>query len=398
MKAPRFEYIVVGAGMMGAAAARHLSEESGDVALIGPPEPEKRENHGGVFGSHYDESRIVRTLDTDKRWGLFAARSIARFRDLERRSGVTFYHEVGHLAVSPDDDDPENYCNHIDRVASTVPADYDRLDDSGLRARFPYLRIPAGHQGRYQATVGGTINPRALVRAQIKVATDQGTRYLPRVVTEITPTPSGCTIKTEGGPELEGEKVLVAAGAFTNQRGLLPEALDLSLMGRTVLHLELDEPDLNRMGGIPSIIYRPANERRRSYILPPTQYPNGKHYLKIGSSLNVENPLASVEEVKAWFRTNGNPAVAELLDEIVREIFPDINPLSTHTETCVNSYANQTLPYICKLPNNNLYVLTGMNGGTAKSSDEYGYIAAQMLRLADWKYDVPSSEFGVITR
>ena len=112
----------------------------------------------------------------------------------------------------------------------------------------------------------------------------------------------------------------------------------------------------------------------------------------------MENPLASVEEVKAWFRTNGNPAVAELLEEIIREIFPAINPLSTHTETCVNSYANQTLPYIGKLPNNNLYVLTGMNGGTAKSSDEYGYIAAQMLRLADWKYNVPSSEFGVITR
>ena len=39
--APRFKYIVVGAGMMGAAAARHLSEESGDVALIGPPEPDR---------------------------------------------------------------------------------------------------------------------------------------------------------------------------------------------------------------------------------------------------------------------------------------------------------------------------------------------------------------------
>ena len=398
MKAPRFEYIVVGAGMMGAAAARHLSEESGDVALIGPPEPQKRENHGGVFGGHYDESRIVRTLDTDERWGLFATRSIARFRDLEQRSGISFYREVGHLAVSPTGDDPGNYCRQIDRVASTVPADYARLDESDLRERFLYLRIPEVHQGRYQSTVGGFINPRALVRAQIKVATDQGTRYLPQEVTAINPAPRGCTVKIDDGTELEGEKVLVAAGAFANQAGLLPEALDLSLMGRTVLHLELGEQDLHTLKGMPSIIYRPVNERRRSYILPPTRYPNGKHYLKIGSSLNVENPLASVEEVKAWFRTNGNPEVAELLEEIVREIFPDINPLSTHTETCVNSYANQTLPYICKLPNNNLYVLTGMNGGTAKSSDEYGYIAAQMLRLADWKYDVPSSEFGVITR
>ena len=392
-KGQRYQYIVVGAGMMGTAAARHLSESCRGVALIGSPEPVDRESHEGVFGSHYDESRIVRTLDTDEHWGLFAARSLARFRDLEGRSGVSFYREVGHLAVSPIDDDPANYCNRVDRVAVTVPASYERLDRSALERRFPYLKVPPGHGGRYQSTVGGYIDPRALVRAQITVATDQGAQYLPRLVTRIRTTSRSCAIETEGGLVLEGEKVLVAAGAFANRPGLLPKALDLSLMGRTVLYLELGERDLNQMAGMPSIICRPAEEDLRSYILPPARYPDGRHYLKIGSSLEIEDPLENAAAAAEWFRSSGNPAVAKYLAEIVQKIFPTIEPLSTHTKTCVNAYATGKLPYIEKMPGHNIYLLAGMNGGSAKSSDEYGFIAAQMLRHEEWHYDVPSDLF-----
>ena len=49
---------VIGRGMIGAAAARHLSKMGHDVALIGPDEPADFSRHDGVFGSHYDEGRI----------------------------------------------------------------------------------------------------------------------------------------------------------------------------------------------------------------------------------------------------------------------------------------------------------------------------------------------------
>src|SRR5919108_2191049 len=97
----QYDYIVVGKGLMGAAAARHLSAHSPSVALVGPDEPADRPSHGGVFGSHNDEGRITRILDRDRIWALLAQRSIARYRDIEERSGVPFYHEVGHLMVGP---------------------------------------------------------------------------------------------------------------------------------------------------------------------------------------------------------------------------------------------------------------------------------------------------------
>lgn len=68
----RYEYIVVGKGLMGAAAARHLSAHSPNIALVGPDEPADRPSHGGVFGSHYDEGRITRILDPDRIWALLA--------------------------------------------------------------------------------------------------------------------------------------------------------------------------------------------------------------------------------------------------------------------------------------------------------------------------------------
>ncbi|MEM1281723.1 MAG: FAD-dependent oxidoreductase, partial [Cyanobacteria bacterium P01_H01_bin.152] len=48
-----YDYIVVGRGLMGAAAARHLSSWGHRVALIGPDEPPNRKTHPGIFASHY---------------------------------------------------------------------------------------------------------------------------------------------------------------------------------------------------------------------------------------------------------------------------------------------------------------------------------------------------------
>jgi len=54
---------VIGRGLIGSAAARHLAKAGHAVTLIGPDEPADRKAHRGVFASHYDEGRITRALD-----------------------------------------------------------------------------------------------------------------------------------------------------------------------------------------------------------------------------------------------------------------------------------------------------------------------------------------------
>ena len=96
-----FRTIIVGCGLLGAAAARHLAAMDEGVAVIGPQEPADKVRHEGVFASHYDEGRITRTIDRDPVWARLANRSIARYAEIERESGIDFFTEAGALLVMP---------------------------------------------------------------------------------------------------------------------------------------------------------------------------------------------------------------------------------------------------------------------------------------------------------
>jgi glycine/D-amino acid oxidase-like deaminating enzyme len=91
---------VIGRGMIGSAAARHLSK-MGHVALIGPDEPADLLRHNGVFGSHYDEGRIMRRFDPEPFWVQMNCAAISRYDEISAESGVEFYREVGVLHVGP---------------------------------------------------------------------------------------------------------------------------------------------------------------------------------------------------------------------------------------------------------------------------------------------------------
>jgi sarcosine oxidase len=90
---------VIGRGLIGSAAARHLCKMGHDVALIGPDEPTDFSHHDGVFGSHYDEGRITRRFDPEPFWLQMNCAAISRYGEISAESGVEFYREVGALHV-----------------------------------------------------------------------------------------------------------------------------------------------------------------------------------------------------------------------------------------------------------------------------------------------------------
>ncbi|XP_060073896.1 uncharacterized protein LOC132553653 [Ylistrum balloti] len=78
-----YDLCVIGAGLIGSAAARHASQQNGTkVCLIGPEEPQERslESTREIFGAHYDEGRITRCSDPDPVWAALAQRSGDYFR------------------------------------------------------------------------------------------------------------------------------------------------------------------------------------------------------------------------------------------------------------------------------------------------------------------------------
>lgn len=359
---------VIGRGLIGSAAARHLAKQGHSVSLIGPSEPDNRADHDGVFASHYDEGRITRRLDPHPVWAELADASIARYSEIEQESGIAFFGNVGAMIAA------EVGTPYMDRVEAVLGA-YDALscEGEGLEARFPYLSFPNVMRVHYEPKNAGHVSPRKLVAAQSEAARRHGAAIIDEVVTAISENSGRARIVTDKGEHFF-DRVLVAAGGFSNT--ILPVQLDLRVLGRTVSFYELKEPEIERLRGMPSIVYRPL-DGGDPYILPPIKYPNGKTYLKIGGEPE-DLQLDGIGALKAWFKTDGQKVAAAYQHHTIEALIPDLAYTSVHTEACVVSYTRTGLPYIDAI-SECISVATGACGAGAKSSDELGRIASETL-------------------
>jgi sarcosine oxidase len=389
----RFKYIVVGRGMMGAAAARHLSQWTDGVALIGPDEPANPARHEGVFGSHYDEARITRTIDPDPVWARLANRSIARYGEIEAQSGVKFYHPVGCLMVGPARSTGHSYLIGTCNAAAELGVDIEMLDDGQLADRFSYFGFEPGCEGVYQANDAGYVNPRALVAAQSVIAEKQGVSRIGEVVVSVREGQGGAVVTTAEGNIYEADRVLLAAGGFSTAEGLLPRRVQMSVYARTVTFFHIPDEELDNFSGMPSLIYEPRDPGDHIYLLPPVRYPDGKVYLKIGGD-NSDKLVTSDEDMRAWFRSGGRETVRDHHAKIIETLVPGIDRSRISTGACVVSKTDTGYPSIAFTDSPNIAVLTGGCGTAAKSSDEIGRLGAELIfhgEIQDDAYGVPFS-------
>ncbi len=386
-----YAYIVIGKGLLGAAATRHLSATNQRVAVIGPDEPPNRAHHQGVFGSHYDEGRITRILDPNRIWALLAQRSIARYRDIEERSGIPFYYDVGHLMVGAPGR-PDNFVENVQQVASELDVAYDTYTDATLTERFPYLAFESGSVGMYQPHTAGHVSPRSQVRAQAAAAQKQGATLIAETVNALHQTADYVDVRTDEGNTYRAENVLVATGGFSNVKPLLPRPLAMQVYARTTVLMELDMAEMERLRTMPSIIYKPRDLASRCYILPPIRYPDGNYYLKIGGGYD-DPTLSTLADLQDWFRSPGSETSARRLIDILHTVVRDLRPVSIHTDACVTTGTPTGQIYAERLQGGRIGILVGGNGSAAKSADEIGRLGALMMQHKDWAYDLSPESF-----
>lgn len=373
-----FSFIIIGHGMMGAAAARHLSSMVPGVALIGPLEPVDRKTHSGVFSSHYDEARITRTFDDNPVWSMLATRSIERYAALEAESGIRFFHAVGCLFSGPAPSGPEVYLGRALAVKDDLGLDVETIPHADLSARFPLMRFPAGHTGYLEHRHAGHVNPRALVRAQAKVAAAQGTAMIAETVVAVHDRGDHAEVVTAEGNTYSAGKVLVAAGGFTNLHALLPRPVEMSVRSRTVVFFELSQDQQAAIGPMPSTVVFAERDEDLVYILPPVAYPDGKTYLKIGGDSEARS-FTDIDDIRRWFQSDGDPAEAKHLIGIMLELMPMLGESPVSSAACVASFTATSYPYIGMTGSPRIGVLTGGNFVAAKCSDELGRLGAVLM-------------------
>jgi sarcosine oxidase len=382
---------VIGRGLMGSAAARHLAEAGRDVALIGPDEPADRANHQGVFGSHYDSGRIARILDPQLPWATLAARAIARFRTQEAMSGVPFFSEVGTLFIAPEDAAVSGYLPALERTAAALRTAYEPLGGAAIHEAVPALAPEPGCRALLQRHHAGYVDPRAHLRSNETVLARHGAFIAAERVDKVE---AQATMLIVTGPALEirARNVIIAAGSYTPALRLPVRTPPLASETWATLLARLDADELAVLHGMPAVIYKPRDPTEQAYILPPIRYPDGNWYLKIGSPHPVAR-LTDLDELSQWFRRPIPRFVQAHAETLLRTIMPGLDFHDLHAEPCCTTHTPSGFPYIDFADDQRIVWLVGCNSYAGKSADELGRLAARLVLDGCWTDSLPVELF-----
>ena len=368
------DIIVIGRGLIGSATARQFAKAGASVVLIGPGEPVDYHEHNGVFGSHYDSGRIVRVLDPDPYYAQIAKDSIEQYRPLENQTGTSFFHEVGYLSVTNNND----YYADVEAVGKIFFPDAEHISHQESAERFPYFNFPADVKTIYQQTMAGYINPRRQIAAQNKALKIYKGMIIDDVALEIKQ--KGRTISVYTNNEIfDCRKVILVTGAYANIGGLIPREIEYEIVPHTIVFGEIVKQQLPALEGMPSLSYRYGNDQMRYiYFMPPVLYPNGRHYVKIGHSFGDYLPI-NRESLTRWFQSDGDMSRVEWLTDTLKNLLPSITFNSFSSKSCVTTKSPTGKQYIDQFEDTQIYSLLADNGNCAKSADEVGSIATEFV-------------------
>ena len=391
-----YDVIVVGKGMMGAATARYLSAQSDNIALVGPDEPTNWRSHRGVFASHYDQGRITRILDGQPLWGQMARDAMAAYAEIEQRSGIKFHHAVGGLRATHSAEKADEAA----AVGNQYGAEFEKISAETFNSVQSAYSFPADTHIHWEKGLAGYVNPRQLVAAQIAVAKQQATTVITATVTAVTKQSDHLLVTCDNGDTLKSRKVVIAAGAYTNK--LLPNApLSMRRKAHMVLRAEVGPAEQARLADMPTLIYAaPEGSSTKSiYQLPPVRYPDGRTYIKLGgTTLWPDRIFDTWDEIVDWFHTDGDPKEADALKSMLHQVMPNLRVENENylSKPCILTYTQHENPYIDQL-DSRLFVVTGGNGGAAKSSDTMGRLGALLTLDKPWPDDYDPASFKAVS-
>jgi sarcosine oxidase len=386
-----FDVAVVGLGLMGSAALRHLSQRGVSAIGIGPAEPDVWATHTGPFASHYDSGRVTRRLDARREWAVLASRSIEQYPVIEAASGITFHHPVGHVFVRNDTAGVANQRLVIDEL--DLPVTIGSTDERG--GDFPEFAFPSGWTLLHEPGPAGYIDPRRMAQAQLAVALQMGATVRRTSVTAVRRQSGRYRVECAGDSPVDVERVLIATGPYLND--LLPHPLAGRVVPEAIVLARVTPEEAKRLSGLPTLIYlldHPLHDD--VYLVPPVRYPDGHYYLKLGGSYSPANALSTAEAKRLWMAGNAADEQRNSMREVLEKLLPKVSFESLTMKPCLIADTVHGLPFVDQVEDG-LFVAMGGNGHAAKSADAIGALAANLMVSGRWDDpDLAASAFAAV--
>jgi sarcosine oxidase len=201
------KYVIVGAGLTGAATAWSLARRGHEVTVVERVQPATQD------GSSHGSARIFRYAYPDRFWVDLVVRARAGYTELEKLSGQQLITPTDSL-----DFGPLRNPAALAQVLAAAGVEHDVLTAEQTRARWPQIAVDTDvlwHAG------AGVIDARSTVHALLAAAVEEGARVVVRwPVQDIEKTATGYRVTAQDGRGIDAERVVVAAG------GWLPDLVD----------------------------------------------------------------------------------------------------------------------------------------------------------------------------
>jgi sarcosine oxidase len=276
--------VVVGAGVMGCAAAWALSERGAEVTVV------EQFDLDTTRGSSHGRSRIFRVAYPDPEWVRVAQEAYAGWRDLERASGEELLRLYGLVELAADP------ALTSARVLDECSVDYRLLDAAQVRELGATL--PNGWTALFAPDAGIVLADRAR-----------------RAFLDVAGTPLETGRRVDSLNELDADIVVVTAGPWVTR--LVPD-VPVRVTRETVAYFRREGPPP------PSIV--DLNAETGGHGMYSLHDP--VHGLKAGAHHAGSEADPDADGAP-------DPAIVARIAAWVRERFPDVDPEPVEVDTCM---------------------------------------------------------------
>lgn len=210
------EIVVVGAGLMGAAAAWQLARRGARVTLC------EQFDLAHTRGSSHGVSRIFRLAYDQLDYTRLAQQALPLWREVEGELGRPLLWTTSGLDVGPR--------AQLEPIAATLAAagvPFERLNPAELAASFPAYALPGDWEALHQADAG-VLAADDCRQGLVELARRAGaTIHDNTAVTRLLPVGDGVSVETSGGT-WQADLVVVTGAGWSN-RLLTPLGLDVPI-------------------------------------------------------------------------------------------------------------------------------------------------------------------------